>query len=476
MENAGVRSILRNTAYLMLARGVTITARAVYILVIARLLGPELYGLFNYGLSWYLLFLPLTILGIDFVLLRELGRRDANSLHLLGISLPLRTASTVLVAASCLALGWWLETEPLGRTLLFFFSAALVGRGLAAWSEAIFKGREASGFILAQELVFRLLEVSIGLILLAAGFGVEALAAVHAAAWLLQGATGLYLVRRVVQQKLRAEWDLAPMARLLLAGLPFLAVAALLAWLMQGPLVLYRHINGVGAGLGQLALAVQFFTILGGMASSLGLAAVPVLTRSSERQDGKTSLFVRSVLRAGWLMAGTLVIGGLTVGPYVINGIFGPEFSRVQALLPWALLLVGFHFWVTSLRSVLIAHGQFLQLAMAMAVGAGIFTATFVPLVSCCDLKGALFATGLGLLSIFGVQLYLLSKTDSMDLAGSVTAPGAVVLVTISVTYSLDDIHPVLGLTIGLSLLWGLALAIGTVPKPNMFRAIRNRN
>ena len=464
MPHAGVRSILRNTTYLAGARAVTIAARAAYALVIAGLLGPELYGLFNYALSWYLLFVPLAILGLDFVLLREIGRRRSASTDVVPASLALRTGGSILVAALCLGLGWWLEVDPLARRLLLVLAFALVGRGLASWTNAVFKGHEASGFVLAQEVAFRLLEVLVGLALLAAGYGVLVLALAHAGAWIAQGAMGLFLVRRFLHPGLRADWSPWPMVALLRSGLPFLAAAFLLGWLLQGPLVLHRHLEGTDIGLGQLALALQVFVIFGSVVAELGLAAVPVLTRSSERRDGKTVLFVQGILRAGWLLGAALVTGALTVGPPLLAWLFGANYDTAGDLLPWAMLLVGPYFWATSLRSVLAAHGRYWEIAAAMLTGAVVFSILYVPLADYSGLQGALYAEGLGLVGVAATQLWLLRGTDAPDLGGSMVLPGLVSLAAVAAAGNLLHIHPLLALGVGLAVLAAGALLAGTIP------------
>ena len=470
--SAGLDSILRNTAYLSLARAVTVAARLAYVLLVARLLGPELYGLFNYGLSWYLLFVPLSVLGLDFLLLREIGRQRAARREIVQVSLAMRGFSSLLVASVCLTLGWWVEEEPLTRTLLLVFSIALLGRGLSSWANAVFKGHEASGYVLGQELTFRMLEIAAGVALLVAGQGLVALAAVHAAAWLAQGLVGVSLIRRIFEPGLEPRWALAEMGRLIRDGLPFLAAAFLLAWLMQGPLILYRHLGGESAGLGQLALALQVFVILGSILAELGFAALPVLARAAERQDGKTVVFMDVVLRTGWVMVGGLGVGGLALGPWIVCWLFGPAYVGVGDLVPWTLLLVGPYFWASSLRSVLAAHGRYWAVAATAFVGAAVFTTLFPVLVSYCAMPGAVFATGAGLVAVVISQLWHLRSIGSLNLERACGRPALVASAGIGVCVLLLSAGPLAALLGGLSVLVGGFFWSGTVPWGQLARIL----
>ena len=58
-----VSSIIRNASAILSARVFNRILKAAYIVVLARYLGPELYGLFTYGQAWYLAFLPFTTPG-----------------------------------------------------------------------------------------------------------------------------------------------------------------------------------------------------------------------------------------------------------------------------------------------------------------------------------------------------------------------------------------------------------------------------
>ena len=72
LSGRGVSSIAKNTFYLLGGRWLTTLIQGAYAIVLARMLGPELYGLYNYGLSWYMafiLFASLVTAGMPFNLL-----------------------------------------------------------------------------------------------------------------------------------------------------------------------------------------------------------------------------------------------------------------------------------------------------------------------------------------------------------------------------------------------------------------------
>ena len=93
------------------------------------------------------------------------------------------------------------------------------------------------------------------------GFGVLTVAMVHAVCWLMQGVFGVFLIRRFLMA-VTMQWDLPELAVLVKRGVPFVIRAFLNGWLLQGPILMYRHFKGIGDELGQLSLAMQAFFII----------------------------------------------------------------------------------------------------------------------------------------------------------------------------------------------------------------------
>ena len=63
------------------ARLFTLITRGCYIIVLARYLGPELYGIFSYGQALYLVFLFVASLGIGEILSRKSAGTAKTPLH-----------------------------------------------------------------------------------------------------------------------------------------------------------------------------------------------------------------------------------------------------------------------------------------------------------------------------------------------------------------------------------------------------------
>jgi O-antigen/teichoic acid export membrane protein len=427
----GLKLVAVNAVYLVVARSFSSATRVVYAIALAVFLGPQLYGMFNLGMAWYLFFLPISMLGLDSILIREIGRRPQESKNIASHTLALRSVSTVAIAIVCFILGLLWESDHTARVLLVIFSFALLGRGLSFWVYAIFNAYQKSVHVFRLEAIFRTVEVIIGLALLLSGYGVLAVALTHAAVWFLQGFTGFYMVRTRIG-KIRPIWDASAIRKLVIQGLPFVFSALLIAWMTQGGIFTVRVIDGYTKELGMLALAMQVLFIIGAILAELGTAALPALSRSVVRGHDDSRYFIDITLRGGLLIAGFLGISGLVLGPLFIDQIFGPDYYLVTTLIPWTLLWVAPYFIMLSLNNVIVALGAFTQSATIYFFGALVFTIVILPLHYNFGILGVLWALGAGMISVNAVQIYFLKKHFQINYSRSILRPLLVLIMCFS--------------------------------------------
>jgi O-antigen/teichoic acid export membrane protein len=468
----GVRSIAKNTAYLSSTRAISSVSRAIYAILLAAMLGPELYGMFNYVLSWSLLLLPLGVLGLDLVLIREIGRARNDAAGIVGQTLSLRIVSGLLLSCAFVGLGLALESDARIRLLYAVLAIGLFGRNLALWVSSILKGHEVSEYVFRLETGFRIGEVIIGTLALYLGAGVLGVALVHAASWILQAGVGLWLVHRLLVT-LAIAWHWNQALALLRNGAPFVVASFLGVWILQGGVVYLRWFDGFSAELGNYMLAMQGFLIIGGIAAELGQAALPVLSRSLDRSDGKEAFFIGAVLRAAILGGGLLAIVAQLTGPGLIHWLFDRSYTLAGELLPWALLIVCNYFLYVNLNSVLIAAGRFGQMVVVALTGALVFSILAPLLFHAHQLSGVIWATGLGLLTSNLLQLRFLKVTSRLRPLRSVLVPLLIIAAGWAAAEMLPGCCVLMQLVLSIGLMGFLTLALGIVPWSAIYRAFK---
>ncbi|MBH8573006.1 flippase [Nostocaceae cyanobacterium CENA369] len=125
-SHSGLRAIIANTSWLFADRILRMGASLVIGVWIARYLGVQQYGLFNYALAFVSLFSPIFTLGLDDVVVRHIIRKSSNKEEILGTTFWLKflggIASVLVAVGSVLFLG---ERETL--KILLVTILAIVG-------------------------------------------------------------------------------------------------------------------------------------------------------------------------------------------------------------------------------------------------------------------------------------------------------------------------------------------------------------
>ncbi|MEI1376151.1 flippase [Nostoc sp. UHCC 0926] len=108
-SRSGLRAIIANTGWLFADRILRMGASLVVGIWVARYLGVQQYGLFNYALAFVSLFSPIFTLGLDDVVVRHIVRQSSNKQEILGTTFWLKLlggiASVLLAVSTMFFLG-----------------------------------------------------------------------------------------------------------------------------------------------------------------------------------------------------------------------------------------------------------------------------------------------------------------------------------------------------------------------------------
>lgn len=454
IEGGGVATIARNLTYLLGGRGVYFVTRFLYVVILARVLGPQVYGMINYGIAWYLLFLPLTRMGLEVVLSRDVGQNRQVGVRTAAITLTLRIASTTLATIAYLILSCFIEDDPASRLMVLVFALALIGRSLATWTENVFTAYEVNKYSFRQQSIFRPMEVVLGFLVIIVWREALLVVVIHGLVWCLQAFYGLTLIRR----RLFPLWldrNLSDLRRIFLQGLPLAAAMLLMALPYQGPLIFFRHLASTGAFLGQLALAMSVFFILSQIPMVLGSVSLPALSRSVERGDEKDRVFAETALRFSLFLGTILALLGTALGPWLTVQIFGSRYTQAGTLVgPVLWLMIP---WAAghALVIVLIARKLDFQILFCALIGAVVFSLTISAAVLRYDALGAIWSAALAMSLTTLSLIFVLHKCLALDLRSSLIKPGLMAVSAIGIFYALHVTGPlfsVLGAFVTLSI------------------------
>lgn len=430
LKYRGLKSIIWNASYLIGGQGINTLARAVYAVALARILGPETYGIFNYGLSWYLVLLPITILGLDVLMSREVGRHRERGIEIICNTLSVRMIVTVLLTLASMIAACLLEPDPDITLLIGVLSLALFGRSLFVWSKSAFAAIESARHSFRLEALLRPAEIMVGLLVLLQGGGLIAIAVVHTLSWWVQGLWGLRLLKRL-EPSIHLRFEPVVIREILKAAIPLGMTGLFVTWFVQGPIIMFRGLEGFVPALGQLTLMIQVFLMFSSIPLGIGNAALPILTRSLIRQDGKSDLFIDGMLRIIVFVGGLAGLFLLALGEPLVVLIFGTDYALAGRNLGYmVLILVPFSCAVTIARTSL-AEGRYGAISRATFFSVLLFTGGFYPAVAHFGFPGILISMAAGQLLRLVLLVRLHIQNYPLDVSTALLRPFALLAIAV---------------------------------------------
>lgn len=116
-SSAAFKKYFANTSWLFFEKVLRILVSFAITIFVIRYLGPKDFGLFSYVLSFFILFSPISILGLEHIVVREIVKLPGKSNELLGTTFFLRAAGALLtiflIAVTLLLTGEELSTSVL---------------------------------------------------------------------------------------------------------------------------------------------------------------------------------------------------------------------------------------------------------------------------------------------------------------------------------------------------------------------------
>lgn len=397
----GIASILRNGALLAGTQWAEAILRGLYVLIIGRWLGPELYGAWSYATTSYTFALGLTLYGLETLIPLRLGR-EPEAARFLGTTLVIRLGLLLAAAALFAAHALVFEADGPTRVALLLVLPALIGRGLVLWTRSALLGLEKSATAFSLAVRMRLFEVAAGLVGLWLGAGLVLLLAIHAVSWIGEAALAYRALSRHLHVPLRA--DRPELRAVLREGFVLGLVTISLAVLTAMPLILLRHLTGDLATVGQIGIALQVSSLAVVGAQGLLTAALPVVARATTRGDRRLRHYGLGIALGATFIFGIAILLAEAFGPAAISALLGDGFAPAGALLAPALLVGGLTVLPSGAWQVLVSQGRKWPGVVAGWSGVAALFATLPGQIESAGATGALTAAA----AAFGLRAAIL--------------------------------------------------------------------
>jgi len=381
--------ILTNVSWLFADRILRMGVGLLIGVWIARYLGPEQFGVLNYAIAFVGLFLPLAMLGLDNVAVRDLVQEPARSHETLGTAFILKLAAGIGTYGLALAVIITLKPEAsLLHALVGLTGAGLVFQAFDAvdfWFQSQVRSKYVvvarnTSFLITSLIRVAFVLAAAPLIVFAGAVALEAalsaLGLVLIYQWSGQHFRDWRAKRRRAAELLRTSWPL------------IVSAVAIAVYLRIGQIMIGEVLGDIEVGI--YAAAVRISEVWYFIPTAIVSSVAPALTQAKEAD---AALYKRRAQQLLNMMAGfgyaVAIPVSLLAGP-LIRLLYGAEYA--DAGLPLAV-----HIWA----------GLFVCLGVAQSMWLLLEGHTQITLIN----------TVVGALVNIGLNLVLIPKFGSLGAA-----------------------------------------------------------
>ena len=399
---------IKNISWLLFEHGIRIGGSIVIASILARVLGIEKYGIFQYLLGLVVIFKSLSYINPAEIMVPRLTNADAmQRRYLMGSGFFIRAFFCIVAYIAFLAFVYFSDDVKA-------FNLALI-LGFCIFLDEAFG--IVTAFLQSQTMIkyrsvlyicFMIIKITI----LASLFwlGVTNIY-IYVLTYMLESicmALGLLWVYKILNKELFFTFDFNKILPLFKDGLPFFLGICFMCIFLRADIVATRYLSD-GTSLGLYASAIQLFGSLTAMAPIIAVSFAPLFVYKFDELD--------TIKKNIWLLAcGMVAISLFTsmamyfLSPILISLIFGAKFNDAVEIFRYLLFILPLIFLNEALNLYIIKMklGKLLIYKWGLALGGAV--AAYLYFIPLYGAVGTVIGLGAGYLvaCIFGVAAILM--------------------------------------------------------------------
>ncbi|MGB6297175.1 MAG: flippase [Rivularia sp. (in: cyanobacteria)] len=338
-----LRKLVGNTGWLFADRILRMGAGLYVGVWVARYLGTEQYGLFNYAMAFVSLFTPIFTLGLDDVVVRQLVRESSNKQEILGTTFGLKLIGgivSVLLAVGSLIL---LKEE---NTLTIWLVAILALIGIFRTADTVelwFQSQVQSKYtVIAKNIAYLLSTLfKVGLILTKAPLLAFAWATLAEIVLGAIGLIGIYQVKGFFKLS-NLKFSFATAKSLLKESFPLIFSGFAILIFMKIDQIMLGEMKGDNE-VGIYSAAVRISELWYFIPTAIVSSVAPSIYAAKEKSEQHYYKRIGQLLRLLTYISLAIAIPMTFLSKYIVLRMFGSEYIEASSILAvhiWASLFV----------------------------------------------------------------------------------------------------------------------------------------
>ncbi|MBV6624849.1 MAG: flippase [Rivularia sp. (in: Bacteria)] len=338
-----LRKVISNTGWLFADRILRMGAGLLVGVWVARYLGAEQYGLFNYALAFVSLFSPIFTLGLDDVVVRQLVKESSNKTEILGTTFGLRLIGGIVSVLLAVGSLFVLKEQ---NILTIWLVIILAMTGIFRTADTIelwFQSQVQSKYtVIAKNIAYLISTfIKVGLILIKAPLLAFAWATL---AEIVIGAIGLFAIYQVkgFSQLWNWRWSFTTAKRLLKESFPLIFSGFAILIFMKIDQIMLGEMKGNNE-VGIYSAAVRISELWYFIPTAIVSSVSPSIYAAKEESEHHYYKRIGQLLRLLTYISLAIAIPMTFLSKHIVSIMFGSgylEASTILAVHIWASLFV----------------------------------------------------------------------------------------------------------------------------------------
>jgi PST family polysaccharide transporter len=369
---------------------------------VARYLGPEKFGLMNYVIAFVALFAPISSLGLDGIIVREVTKKTENRDKILGSALVLRLAGFLLLLVCSYASIIFIKPEDnLVKLLVVIVATSYFFRSFEI-IDSWFKSQLQSKYTTISKNVAFVLSSIIKIILIQTQAPIVAFVAIFSVDFLFSSVGLVYFFHKKTGALFRLSLNFSIAKKLIGYSWPLI---------LSGIAVhIYSKIDQVMLGsliseeeVGFYSVAVKISEMFDFIPLAISASALPFLVKEYQKRANSIKQNTQILFDMMTLIWITISFFVIIIADPVVNILFGEEFVKASGLLS-VYILAQFGTYFGVVRSLFLNVKNILRYSLYFTVAGAVLNVLlniiFIPKM---EAMGAVLAT---LLTYFFVTVF----------------------------------------------------------------------
>lgn len=324
------RTVFKNASAMLVSQIVTWTLTLVFSIVLRRYLGPEGSGHIVIAQSIWLITGVFIGFGMDLLLTKEIARDHERAAELLGTSYLLRVFFYLIGSLAVLGYSWLMGYDNQTTTMIQVVGLSTLFLQLANACKAALQGLETMEYISISDVVSKLANTALGVVVLFMGFRELAVAWVMVCATFVLFLMQYIFLRRRHKLRLQLRYDLV--GWMLRSSLPYMA--AVFGMVAYSELAVIAISMQVGtAEVGWYGAANQIFGTLLFGAIVYNTVTFPSMARAYTTRPESMPALLRRNLELVLIISVPIGFGVFAIGDKLMVLLFGEAFAPSGLIL-----------------------------------------------------------------------------------------------------------------------------------------------